>query len=427
MNNAKSLEAWDKSQHFIPGGVNSPVRNFSKVGGNPRFIRRGAGSKVYDIDGNRYIDYVASWGPLVLGHADSRVIEAIKGTMVNGTSFGAPTTQETELAEIIVNAVPSIEKVRMVSSGTEATMSAIRLARGYTGRDKVIKIEGCYHGHVDSLLAEAGSGVATFGLPECEGIPADFTRHTLVVPFNDVDAVRRTIEAHPDQIACLILEPIMGNMGIIPPQDGYLSELREITSEHGVVLIFDEVITGFRVAYGGAQSLYGVTPDMTCLGKIIGGGMPVGAYGGKEEIMRHIAPEGDVYQAGTLSGNPLAMSAGIAALNALAEPGVYEQLESRASHLADGLKDATKRHGINAFHSRVGSMLMLFFTDVEVTNADGARTSDTERFSEYFGELLERGVYVAPSQFEAGFVSLAHSEADIDATVRAANEALSAL
>ena len=347
--------------------------------------------------------------------------------MVNGTSFGAPTTQETELAEIIVKAVPSIEKVRMVSSGTEATMSAIRLARGYTGRDKVVKIEGCYHGHVDSLLAEAGSGVATFGLPECEGIPSDFTRHTLVVPFNDVDAVRRTIEAHPDQIACLILEPIMGNMGIIPPRDGYLSELREITSEHGVVLIFDEVITGFRVAYGGAQSLYGVTPDMTCLGKIIGGGMPVGAYGGKEEIMRHIAPEGDVYQAGTLSGNPLAMSAGIAVLKALAEPGVYEQLESRASQLADGLQDATNRHGIDAFHSRVGSMLMLFFADAEVTNADGARTSDTERYSEYFGELLERGVYVAPSQFEAGFVSLAHSETDVDATVHAANEAFSAL
>ena len=427
MNNAKSLEAWDKSQHFIPGGVNSPVRNFSKVGGNPRFIRRGAGSRVYDIDGNQYIDYVASWGPLILGHADPRVIEAIKGTMVNGTSFGAPTTQETELAEIIVNAVPSIEKVRMVSSGTEATMSAIRLARGYTGRDKLIKIEGCYHGHVDSLLAEAGSGVATFGLPECEGIPADFTRHTLVVPFNDANAVRRTIEAHPDQIACLILEPIMGNMGIIPPQDGYLNKLREITSEHGVVLIFDEVITGFRVAYGGAQSLYGVIPDLTCLGKIIGGGMPAGAYGGKEEIMRHIAPEGDVYQAGTLSGNPLAVSAGIAALKALTEPGVYEQLESRASQLADGLQDATERHAIDAFHSRVGSMLMLFFTDAEVTNADGARTSDTERYSRYFGELLERGVYVAPSQFEAGFVSLTHSEADIDATVRAANEALSTL
>ena len=427
MNIAKSLEAWDKSQQFIPGGVNSPVRNFSKVGGNPRFIQRGAGSKVHDIDGNQYIDYVASWGPLILGHADPRVIEAIKGTMVNGTSFGAPTTQETELAEIIVNAVPSIEKVRMVSSGTEATMSAIRLVRGYTGRDKVIKIEGCYHGHVDSLLAEAGSGVATFGLPECEGIPADFTRHTLVVPFNDANAVRRTIEAHPDQIACLILEPIMGNMGIIPPQDGYLNELREITSEHGVVLIFDEVITGFRVAYGGAQSLYGVIPDLTCLGKIIGGGMPAGAYGGKEEIMRHIAPEGDVYQAGTLSGNPLAVSAGIAALKALTEPGVYEQLESRASQLADGLQDATERHAIDAFHSRVGSMLMLFFTDAEVTNADGARTSDTERYSRYFGELLERGVYVAPSQFEAGFVSLTHSEADIDATVRAANEALSTL
>ena len=427
MNNAKSLEAWGRSQHFIPGGVNSPVRNFSKVGGYPRFIQRGAGSKIYDIDGNQYIDYVASWGPLVLGHANPRVIEAIKGTMVNGTSFGAPTTQETELAEIIVDAVPSIEKVRMVSSGTEATMSAIRLARGFTGRDKVIKIEGCYHGHVDSLLAEAGSGVATFGLPECEGIPTDFTRHTLVVPFNDAGAVRQAIESHPDQIACLILEPIMGNMGIIPPQDGYLSELREITSEHGIVLIFDEVITGFRVAYGGAQSLYDVIPDMTCLGKIIGGGMPVGAYGGKEEIMRHIAPEGGVYQAGTLSGNPLAMAAGIAALKALAEPGVYEQLESRASHLAGGLQDATERHGIDAFHSRVGSMLMLFFSNAEVTNADGARTSDTERYSRYFGELLERGVYAAPSQFEAGFVSLAHSEADIDTTVRAANEALSAL
>ena len=427
MNNAKSLEAWGRSQHFIPGGVNSPVRNFSKVGGYPRFIQRGAGSKIYDIDGNQYIDYVASWGPLILGHANPRVIEAIKGTMVNGTSFGAPTTQETELAEIIVDAVPSIEKVRMVSSGTEATMSAIRLARGFTGRDKVIKIEGCYHGHVDSLLAEAGSGVATFGLPECEGIPTDFTRHTLVVPFNDAGAVRQAIESHPNQIACLILEPIMGNMGIIPPQDGYLSELREITSEHGIVLIFDEVITGFRVAYGGAQSLYDVIPDMTCLGKIIGGGMPVGAYGGKEEIMRHIAPEGGVYQAGTLSGNPLAMAAGIAALKALAEPGVYEQLESRASHLAGGLQDATERHGIDAFHSRVGSMLMLFFSNAEVTNADGARTSDTERYSRYFGELLERGVYAAPSQFEAGFVSLAHSEADIDTTVRAANEALSAL
>ncbi len=427
MNNAKSLEAWDKSQHFIPGGVNSPVRNFSKVGGNPRFILRGAGSKIYDIDGNRYIDYVASWGPLILGHTDSRVIEAINAAMVNGTSFGAPTTQETELAEIIVDAVPSIEKVRMVSSGTEATMSAIRLARGYTGRDKVIKIEGCYHGHVDSLLAEAGSGVATFGLPECEGIPADFTRHTLVVPFNDANAVRQAIEAHPDQIACLILEPIMGNMGIIPPRDGYLNELREITSEHGVVLIFDEVITGFRVAYGGAQSLYGVIPDMTCLGKIIGGGMPVGAYGGTAEIMRHIAPEGGVYQAGTLSGNPLAMAAGLAALKALAEPGVYEQLENRASLLADGLRDATKRHGIDAFHSRIGSMLMLFFSDSEVTDAAGARTSDTELYSRYFGELLKRGIYVAPSQFEAGFVSLAHSEADVDATVRAANEALSAL
>ena len=427
MNNTKSSEAWERARKFIPGGVNSPARAFRSVGGNPLFIQRGSGCKIYDIDENEYIDYVASWGPLILGHAHPSVLEAIGAAMLNGTSFGASTTLETELAEIIVNAVPSIELVRLVNSGTEATMSAIRVARGYTGRDKIIKIDGCYHGHVDYLLTKGGSGIATFGLSDSAGVPEDFARNTLTVPFNDADAVRQTLEANVNQIACLILEPIMGNMGIIPPHDGYLQALREITREHDVVLIFDEVITGFRVAYGGAQSVYGVTPDMTCLGKIIGAGMPVGAYGGKQEIMRQVAPEGEVYQAGTLSGNPLAVSAGIAALKTLAEPDTYDLLENRAQSLAEGLQDATKRHGIDACHSRVGSMLMFHFTDTAVTDADSARTSDTERYSRYFWGLLEKGVYLAPSQFEAGFVSLVHSQADIDATGRVANAVLSTL
>ena len=427
MESSKSLNAWQKAQQFIPGGVNSPVRNFSKVGEHPRFIARGEGSKIYDMDGNEYIDYVASWGPLVLGHAHPSVVEVITAAAANGTSFGAPTTLETELAEIIVNAVPSIEKVRLVNSGTEATMSAIRVARGYTGRDKILKIDGCYHGHVDYLLAKAGSGVATFGLSDSGGVPEDFARNTLTVPFNNTDAVREAIEANPDEIACLILEPIMGNMGIIPPQDGYLNELREITEQHDVVLIFDEVITGFRVAYGGAQTRYNVTPDMTCLGKIIGGGLPVGAYGGKQEIMQCVAPEGDVYQAGTLSGNPLAVTAGITTLKKLAEPSVYEQLESRAATLAEGLAEATEKHNVDAWHSRVGSMLMLYFTPETVTDADGARTADTERFREYFWGLAEHGVYVAPSQFEAGFVSLVHSEDDINKTVQAATQVLANL
>ena len=423
----KSLAAWQKAQQFIPGGVNSPVRNFSKVGRHPRFIARGDGSKIYDIDENEYIDYVASWGPLVLGHAHPSVVAAISAAAANGTSFGAPTTLESELAEIIANAVPSIEQVRLVNSGTEATMSAIRVARGYTGRDKILKIDGCYHGHVDYLLAKAGSGVATFGLSDSGGVPEDFARNTLTVPFNNPDAVREAVEANPDAIACLILEPIMGNMGIIAPRDGYLNELRDITEQHGIVLIFDEVITGFRVAYGGAQTRYNVTPDMTCLGKIIGGGLPVGAYGGKREIMQCVAPEGDVYQAGTLSGNPLAVTAGITTLKKLAEPSVYEQLENRAAALADGLAEATKKHKVDAWHSRVGSMLMLYFTPETVTDADGARTADTERFQHYFWGLVERGVYVAPSQFEAGFVSLVHSEDDIHKTVQAATEVLANL
>ena len=427
MEHSKSLAAWQKAQQFIPGGVNSPVRNFSKVGRHPRFIERGNGSKIYDIDGNEYIDYVASWGPLILGHAHPSIVEAIGSAALHGTSFGAPTTLETKLAEAIVNAVPSIEQVRLVNSGTEATMSAIRVARGYTGRDKIIKIDGCYHGHVDYLLARAGSGVATFGLSDSGGVPEDFARNTLTVAFNNLDAVKQAIEANPDEIACLILEPIMGNMGIIPPREGYLNELREITEEHGIVLIFDEVITGFRVAYGGAQTYYNVTPDMTCLGKIIGGGLPVGAYGGKRDIMRCVAPEGDVYQAGTLSGNPLAVTAGITTLKRLAEPGVYAQLESRAAALAEGLAKATQQHRIDAWHSRVGSMLMLYFTPETVTDADGARTVDTERYRQYFWGLVERGVYVAPSQFEAGFVSLVHSEDDINKTVQAATQVLAHL
>ena len=422
MEDSKSLTAWQQSQQFIPGGVNSPVRNFSKVGRHPRFIDRGAGSKIYDIDGNEYIDYVASWGPLILGHAHPAVVDAINAAALRGTSFGAPTTLETALAEIIVSAVPSIEQVRLVNSGTEATMSAIRVARGYTGRDKIIKIDGCYHGHVDYLLAKAGSGVATFGLSDSGGVPEDFARNTLTVPFNDPDAVKATLDANPDEIACLILEPIMGNMGIIPPRDGYLAQLREITEAHDIVLIFDEVITGFRVAYGGAQTYYNVTPDMTCLGKIIGGGLPVGAYGGKREIMRCVAPEGDVYQAGTLSGNPLAVTAGVTVLKQLAEPGVYAQLENRAAALAEGLAAATQKHGVAAWHSRIGSMLMLYFTPETVTDADGARTADTERYRQYFWGLAERGIYVAPSQFEAGFVSLVHSEEDIEKTVQAATQ-----
>ena len=427
MERGKSLSEWNKSQAVIPGGVNSPVRNFSKVGEHPIFIDHGKGSRIIDVDGNEYIDYVASWGPLILGHAHPTVVQAIVDVASHGTSFGAPTPLETKLAQIIVDAVPSIDKVRLVNSGTEATMSAIRLARGYTGRDKIVKIDGCYHGHVDYLLAKAGSGVATFGLSDSGGVPEDIARNTLTVPFNDAEAVKSTIEANSDEIACLILEPIMGNMGIIPPNDGYLNELREITEQHGVVLIFDEVITGFRVAYGGAQSYYNVTPDMTCLGKIIGGGLPVGAYGGKKEIMSCVAPEGDVYQAGTLSGNPLAVTAGITTLNLLSEPGVYKKLETKAAALAAGLEEATNKNGIDAWHSRVGSMLMFYFTSKTVTDADDARTADTDRFRDYFWGLLEKGIYIAPSQFEAGFVSLIHSDEDIQNTVEAASDVISNL
>ena len=423
-NYKKSISCFEESQKYIPGGVNSPVRAFRAVGGKPLFIKRGKGSKIYDIDGNEYIDYVCSWGPLILGHAHPKVVEAIQKAAENGTSYGAPTELETQLAEIIVNAFPSIDLVRMVSSGTEAAMSAIRLARGYTQRDKIIKVEGCYHGHADCLLVKAGSGAATFGVPDSAGVPADFAQHTITVPFNDAGAVRTAIQQNPGQVACVILEPVAGNMGVVPPTDGYLAEIREITAQNDVVLIFDEVITGFRVAFGGAQELYGVTPDMTCLGKIIGGGMPVGAYGGKQEIMEYVAPLGSVYQAGTLSGNPLAMSAGIAALKVLSEPGVYETLENRSNVLAEGLAKATKAAGVDACHTRVGSMLSLFFTSEQVVDYTTAKTSDTDKFAAYFGGLLERGIYIAPSQFEAGFVSIAHSDDDIQTTIRSASEVL---
>jgi glutamate-1-semialdehyde 2,1-aminomutase len=424
---SKSVLCFEESQKYIPGGVNSPVRAFKAVGGNPLFIARGKGSKIYDVDGNEYIDYVCSWGPLILGHAHDKVVEAIRKTAENGTSYGAPTEIETALAKLIVNAIPSIDLVRFVNSGTEAAMSAIRLARGYTKRDKVVKAEGCYHGHADPLLVKAGSGAATFGVPDSGGVPVDFAKLTITVPFNDADAVKRAIQQNPDQIACVILEPVAGNMGVVPPEDGYLEELREITSQNGIVLIFDEVITGFRVAFGGAQERYGVGADLTCLGKIIGGGMPVGAYGGKREIMECIAPLGDVYQAGTLSGNPLAMSAGVATLTVLSQPDIYETLERRSQMLARGIAEAIRVIGAEAYLTRVGSMLSIFFTKEIVKDYLSAKTADTEKFAAYFRGMLERGIYIAPSQFEAGFVSLAHSDKDIETTIRSASEVLKQL
>ena len=425
--NFRSLQAWETSQKLIPGGVNSPVRAFKSVGGSPIFIKRAQGSKIYDIDDNQYIDYVGSWGPLLLGHANPIVLSAISEVMKDGTSFGAPTELEVELANIVTSAVKSVDQIRMVNSGTEATMTAIRLARGYTNRNKIIKIEGCYHGHVDYLLVKAGSGLTTFGLPDSGGVPKEFAHHTLTVPFNDIDSVQRVIEAHSDQIACLILEPIAGNMGVIPPKDGYLEELRKVTAEYGIVLIFDEVMTGFRVAYGGAQELYGVDADLTCFGKIIGGGLPVGAYGGRKDIMQCVSPIGEVYQAGTLSGNPLAMAAGIATLKKLSQPGVYTQLEETSNAISDGMKHSAKKHGISSFHNRVGSMIICFFTDQEVVDYETAKTSDTGKFSKYFWGLLKQGVYIAPSQFEAGFVSLAHTGEDVENTIRVIDNVFSNL
>lgn len=427
MAGARSRKLFVEAKKHIPGGVNSPVRAFRSVGGDPLFIKKAKGSKIVDADGKTYIDYVLSWGPMILGHTHPRVTAALKKAAANGTSFGAPTELEITLAKLVKKAVPSIEMVRMVSSGTEATMSAIRVARGFTGRDKILKFDGGYHGHGDSLLVKAGSGVATFGLPDSPGVPADLAKHTLTVAYNDLAAVREIAVREGERIACVIVEPVAGNMGCVPPQPGFLEGLREVCDRYGIVLIFDEVMTGFRVAYGGAQALYRIRPDLTCLGKVIGGGLPVGAFGGRREIMEKIAPIGPIYQAGTLSGNPLAMTAGIETLKLLSRPGVYKTLEQLSSGLAKGLSDAAREAGIPATINRVGSMFTTFFTDKKVTDFASARTSDTARFGNFFRSMLANGVNLAPSQFEAAFLSLAHSRLDIAKTVEAARKSLKRL
>lgn len=403
--------------------MNSPVRAFRSVGGDPLFIRSGRGCRITDVDGVSYIDYVGSWGPLILGHAPVPVKSALHAQLSLGTSFGAPTENEVILAEMIHEAVPSIEKVRLVNSGTEATMSAIRVARAFTGRSRIIKFDGCYHGHADGLLVKAGSGVATLGLPDSPGVPAEASALTISLPYNNADVVQQALEHYRSEVAAVIVEPVVGNMGTVPPAKGFLQRLRKLTREHGTLLIFDEVMTGFRLAYGGAQELYRVKPDLTCLGKIIGGGLPVGAYGGNRAIMSWVAPQGPVYQAGTLSGNPLAVAAGIATLQALKKPGAYSQLEERTARLEEGLRDAALGTGAIVQINRVGSMFTVFFTSTKVTDYQTARTSNTERYGRFFHALLDRGVYLAPSQFEACFVSLAHTRKDIDATARAAAEA----
>jgi len=413
---------YERGRRLIPGGVNSPVRAFRAVGGRPFFVERGAGARIWDVDGHCYLDFLGSWGPLILGHAPAPVVEAITDAVRQGTSFGAPTSREVEIAELISRAIPSIEMVRLVSSGTEAAMSAIRLARGATGGDVIIKFEGCYHGHADSLLVKAGSGGATFSIPDSLGVPTALASLTLTLPFNDLEAVRRTFDARGGEIAAVIVEPVAGNMGVVPPAPGFLQGLRHLTRRHGALLIFDEVITGFRVAYGGAQALDGVTPDLTCLGKIIGGGLPVGAYGGRRDLMEQVAPIGKVYQAGTLSGNPLAVAAGLATLRALTDPGVYPRLEALGARLEAGLQTAAREAGVPLVVNRVGSMLTPFFTDRPVTDYASAKRSDTVRYAKFFHGMLSRGVFLAASQFEAAFISLAHSEADIDSAGRAARE-----
>jgi len=424
MNFAKSQALYERAINIIPGGVNSPVRACKSVGANPLFIERGMGCMIYDADGNRYIDYIGSWGPLILGHRHPAVVEAIIAVLDRGTSFGAPTDLEIQLAQMVIDAVDSVDVVRMVNSGTEATMSAIRLARGATGRDIVIKFDGCYHGHADTLLVAAGSGVATLGIPGSPGVPAAVARHTLSLPFNDKDAIHKVMDEKGDKIACVIVEPVAGNMGLVPPADGFLETLREVTAKHGAVLIFDEVMTGFRVAYGGAQSLYGIVPDLTCFGKVIGGGLPVGAYGGKKDIMAQIAPQGNVYQAGTLSGNPIAMTAGIATLEQLKKDGVYESLQENSVRLVAGLTRAAQKAGVVAKVGHVGSMLGMFFTDQDVACFDDAKTCDLELFSNFYQGMRQKGIYIAPSQFEALFLSTAHTDEHIDVTVNAAEQVL---
>ncbi|MBU4258332.1 MAG: glutamate-1-semialdehyde 2,1-aminomutase [Proteobacteria bacterium] len=427
MNRENSNKLFNRAINIIPGGVNSPVRACKSVGTEPVFIDHAEGCMIYDADGNGFIDYIGSWGPMILGHRHSEVIRAIAFVLNRGTSFGAPTDLEIELAEMVIDAVPSVNMVRMVNSGTEATMSAIRLARGVTGRDTIIKFDGCYHGHADTLLVEAGSGVATLGIPGSLGVPESFVAHTLSLPYNDIEGVKKVMDEQGEKVACIIVEPVAGNMGLVRPVEGFLETLREVTEKSGSILIFDEVMTGFRVAYGGAQSLYGISPDITCLGKIIGGGLPVGAYGGKREIMEHIAPQGPVYQAGTLSGNPVAMAAGIATLNQLKKPGFYELLDKKADVLATGLAKAAADAGINVTVDRAGSMLGMFFTDRKVKNFNDAKTSDLGMFSAYYKGMLEKGIYLAPSQFEALFVSIAHGTEHIDKTIKAAEEVLKKL
>jgi glutamate-1-semialdehyde 2,1-aminomutase len=424
MTSESSTSLFGAAQKHIPGGVNSPVRAFKGVGGDPVFIEKAKGAYIFDTDGNKYIDYVGSWGPMILGHAHPEVIEAVKKAADNGLSFGAPTEIETTMADKVCELVPSIEMVRMVSSGTEATMSAIRLARGYTGRDKLIKFEGCYHGHADSLLVKAGSGALTLGTPSSPGVPASLAEHTVTLPYNDLESFNSAVADIGEQVACVIIEPVAGNMNCIPPVDGFLEGIRQTCSEHGIVLIFDEVMTGFRVALGGAQARYGVTPDLTTLGKVIGGGMPVGAFGGKREIMEHIAPLGPVYQAGTLSGNPIAMAAGLKTLELISSKGFYGELTTKVAALTDGIMEAAKDAGVPMTCNRVGGMFGLFFSDQQVTGFEQATQCNIEQFQKFFHGMLDAGVYMAPSAYEAGFVSSQHTYDDLTRTIEIAAEVL---